>query len=325
MSKLDDELREWRENDASRWHLLTTWSGSTLLHLILFLVLVWMLRPQPLGVVEEPARTTGIVLKAITPEGRHFEGPRDDVPQDADSADATAALAALPNQQQAPVNPSDWLPDRRPGAGPPPSDAAVGGGNVNISGAGPGRRNIDGGQARTSIFGIPGEGFKFVYVFDASSSMEGRPLTAAKRELLASLESLDRVHQFQIIFYNNIPSVFSPSGVRGKLNFATEANKESARNYIGRITAQNITMHEPALKLAVDMQPDVIFFLTDGEESPLLPGQLRRLRRANRGEATIHVIQFGLSPPTGDNWLKQLARENRGQYQFFNTRDLVAP
>ena len=65
-----------------------------------------------------------------------------------------------------------------------------------------------GGTTSTGVFGVEGEGSKFVYVFDRSGSMQGfqgRPLAAAKRELITSLESLESVHQFQVIFYNERP------------------------------------------------------------------------------------------------------------------------
>ena len=63
----------------------------------------------------------------------------------------------------------------------------------------------EGGKARTSLFGVVGEGYKFVYVFDRSGSMGGSgrdSLRAIKAELPESLKNLDTVHQFQIIFYN---------------------------------------------------------------------------------------------------------------------------
>ena len=51
----------------------------------------------------------------------------------------------------------------------------------------------EGGKARVSLFGLVGEGYKFVYVFDRSGSMggEGREsLRAVKAELIRSLKGL---------------------------------------------------------------------------------------------------------------------------------------
>lgn len=327
MADLDQEVRQWQEYDSSPRRTIGTWLGSTVVHAGLLIVLAITIGSQAaVGVVEEPVRTTGIVLKTITPQGKRFEGSEDNIAQAAESANRAASdalIEAIPNEQQSPVDPSEFLPDPNAGIGPPAGNPDAGGGNPDIGGKGFSNRNLKGGQARTEVFGVTGEGSEFVYVFDSSSSMTGRPLAAAKQELLGSLESLGRVHQFQIIFYNESPTIFTPDGVRGKLVFATEENKRAAKKYVADITAQVATRHEPALMLAVGMKPDVIFFLTDGDEPQLSSAQLKRIRRANRQPAAIHVIQFGVgAPPVGDSWLKKMARENQGQYSFFNILQL---
>src|SRR5262245_48566300 len=68
---------------------------------------------------------------------------------------------------------------------------------LNRSGLPPGRNLAP--AVETRVFGLRGNGSRFVYVFDRSSSMEGAPLSAAKRELIGSLQSLQSVHQFQVI------------------------------------------------------------------------------------------------------------------------------
>src|SRR5262245_51423301 len=69
-----------------------------------------------------------------------------------------------------------------------------------------GNRNAE--YARSKLFGLEAHGTKFVYVFDRSGSMSeyrGRPLKAAKDELIASLADLDERNQFYVIFYNEEP------------------------------------------------------------------------------------------------------------------------
>lgn len=175
------------------------------------------------------------------------------------------------------------------------------------------------GKARTSLFGIVGEGYKFVYVFDRSGSMGGSgrsALQAVKAELLASLENLDTVHQFQIIFYNEKPVLFNPSGAPGRLAFGTEQNKDRARRFLDTISADGGTEHEEALRLAIKMRPDVIFFLTDADEPMLDRQQLNRIQRLAAG-ILIHAIEFGRGPkPDGKTFLAVLAEENGGQYAY---------
>ena len=76
---------------------------------------------------------------------------------------------------------------------------------------------LRGGVPASGVFGVQGEGQKFVYVFDRSGSMDGHggaPLAAAKSELIASLDDLGDTHQFQIIFYNEHPHIFTPTACR---------------------------------------------------------------------------------------------------------------
>ncbi len=122
------------------------------------------------------------------------------------------------------------------------------------------------------MFGVESEGYKFIYVFDRSGSMGGHggsPLAAAKAQLLDSLEKLGQTHQFEIIFYNEEPHVFEVSGSTGRLVFANDQNKTLAKRFIGGVTADGGTDHEPALAMALRMAPDVIFFLTDADEPRL--------------------------------------------------------
>jgi von Willebrand factor type A domain len=179
-----------------------------------------------------------------------------------------------------------------------------------------------GGKARTGMFGLMGEGYKFVYVFDRSGSMGGdgnASLRAVKAELLASLKNLDTVHQFQIIFYNERPVLFNPSGTPGKLAFATDANKLAAERFLNSIEANGGTDHEAALRMAASMRPDVMFFLTDGDDPKLTPQQMDKIREWLVG-IRINIIEFGPEAQADNgSFLKELARRVGGQYAYVDT------
>ncbi len=191
-----------------------------------------------------------------------------------------------------------------------------------------GTNRLRGGTARTSVFGAVGEGHKFVYVFDRSGSMDGHggaPLATAKSELIGSLAHLDSTHQFQIIFYNDKPRVFNPSGVLGRLVFGTERNKYLARKFVGSITADGATRHEEALAIALRMAPDVIFFLTDADQPQLSTKQLARISRLNKG-TVLNAIEFGYGTQSdGDNFLVRLARQNGGKHVYVDVARLLTP
>lgn len=160
---------------------------------------------------------------------------------------------------------------------------------------------------------------KFVYVLDRSINMkraEHSPLEAAKAEVIASLNSLEDTHQFQIVFNNETPKIFNPAEQQGDLALATEQNKERAGRFIESITPLGQAEHEAALKLALHTQPDVIFLLTTAGDSQLSDRQLYEIQRRAAG-IQINTIEFGDGPKLGgDNFLAKLARQNGGQYAY---------
>ena len=238
---------------------------------------------------------------------------------------ATSTAAALAEVLEVPVtsDPAAVLPQTEVALGP----ASLEGGTVGSAKAGVGGGQSAatskvkgiGGKARTAVFGVPGEGYTFVYVFDRSGSMGGsgrNALTAAKKELLASLQQLEPTHQFQIIFYNDKLTVFNPSGNADRLVFATEQNKAAAERFINSVVPDGGTEHYAALLLALKFRPDVIFFLTDADEPKLTPGQLERIHRA-AGGTVINTIEFGYGPQTeNDNFIVRLARQNGGKHVY---------
>jgi hypothetical protein len=181
---------------------------------------------------------------------------------------------------------------------------------------------------RTDVFGIEGRGSTFVYVFDRSGSMteyQGRPLAAAKAELIKSLEVLRATHQFQIIFYNHEVTVFNPFRPQSpRMVFGTDQNKRAAEQFISQIHGAGGTNHLDALRLALGLGPDVIFFLTDATDPPFTQQQLDEVRRANRG-SVLHTIEFGVGPTqASENFMVKLARQSGGQYVYIDVTQLPA-
>ena len=99
-----------------------------------------------------------------------------------------------------------------------------------------------------------------------------------------------------------------------------------AERYIQSIRAFGGTEHNTALKLALRMSPDVIFFLTDARIPRLSQTQLAEIqRRSEQAGTTIHAIEFGSEPiAPRDSFLRELAAQNNGQYQYVDVRGLPA-
>ena len=309
--ELAEEMRSRRPVSA--------WMMSVLMHASLVLLLGVSWRMIPKGAAIEPDRNVGIVLVHEQQGKREYIDPSADNSAN-DLSAASAISQALPGESETPTDLSQALPGV--------SQLTAGGMAESIleatqlTGDGSQRRGGKEEGTSTEVFGITGSGSKFVYVFDRSGSMAnyaGKPLRAAKLELTRSLEDLDTVHQFQIIFYNNNPKIFKPTG-RAEMIWGDTENKLLGREFVAKIEASGGTEHLPALRSALAMSPDVVFFLTDADQPTLSAAELAQVRRWNRG-ATIHAIEFGAGPQiTNDNFLMRLARENGGQHAYVNVR-----
>ncbi len=165
------------------------------------------------------------------------------------------------------------------------------------------------GKDTTAFFQIATQGKAIVYVIDRSGSMGSDGcLAAAKRELLGSLEQLPSSVRFQVITYNRSALPLCIHGQSG-LTFATAENKRCVARLLEQLHAEGGTDHVSALKQALALDPDVIFFLTDADD--LRAEEVRKIAFLNHGRSVIHAIGLG----RGCRVLQALAEENQGLYQ----------
>jgi hypothetical protein len=181
----------------------------------------------------------------------------------------------------------------------------------------------DNDYSKVSVFGVEGTGNKFVYLFDRSSSMDGAPLAAAKRRLTESIQIIDEVQQFHIIFFNQRLLSLNVTGGPQRIAFATDQNKKLAARFIRGVKADGGTNRFAALKHALAIKPDVIFFLSDADD-PMSAKEMSEIARLNeRGGAQLCAIEFGRGDSVPkSNFLQELARENDGQYAYVNVEKL---
>lgn len=318
---------------GSSWSVqLPSWLLSLCMHaLILLLFMRWLEWSQqtPVGLTEEFGREVGLVLKspktadsAATLPSTTDNADSQDVPSEAPS-ESTSVTSSTP-----PVPVATESPSAVPtiGAGPQPrsigSDAPTTPSVLTESGGTPAPKAVIGDAVPgASFMGAQDKGSRIVFVIDCSGSMaNGNAMRVAKAELVASLEQLDSGQQFQIVFYNEQTRVMMGRNRsdRPELLFATDINKRLARQYISSIPPEGGTIHVPALKQALDLGPEVIFFLTDAKEPQLTGKELADLERRNGGRTRIHAIEFGKDSllQNLDNFLKKLARQNGGTYRY---------
>ncbi|HQX50626.1 MAG TPA: hypothetical protein PLR25_12000 [Planctomycetaceae bacterium] len=180
-----------------------------------------------------------------------------------------------------------------------------------------------GGPGETTFMNISGVGKTFVYLIDTSSSMGGSRLKIAQSQLKASLRLLQPNQKFAVIFYNEYRERLKLRRQdAGSMYFATDVNKELSAHEVDRVTSDRGTDHMPALLEAISLKPDVIYFLTDGDEPELSPGQLAEIRRLT-SSMTLHVIKFGdgTLSSRGPSWLERLANQCNGEYREITVKD----
>ena len=173
-----------------------------------------------------------------------------------------------------------------------------------------------GGPGSTTFMNVDGVGKSIVYVVDTSSSMHGGRLKFAQAQLKASLRLLQPNQKFAVIFYNEHNERLQlRRQAKQDMYFATELNLQLASHEIDRVTCDRGTLHLPAILEALNLKPDVIYFLTDGEPE-LFAAVLANIRRLT-GSTTIHAIRFGNGAMTSrtTHWMELLARQSGGEFR----------
>jgi len=317
---------------------------SLMVHLVLIIGGVLWLRTQPLRSLEEPGRNVGIVLasSASPSDVQYFdestESGAESSATDADSstAETSTPVSALPDAASKPASSAQI---ELPGAVAP----AIEGVELDVANAKGGRagraildptagmadilaaearrpraKGPQGPPGEVSIFGAgTTRGHSFVFVIDRSQSMGSEGLgaiAAAEVELLAALDKLQSNHQFQVVAYNQATTYFQ----QRKLVSVSDDSRLACREFLANLAAFGATDHERAIMSALQLKPDVLYLLTDGDPT-LTPAQRKRIRDEARGRTTISSIQFGRIRPDEESTrkaLESLARENGGTYVF---------
>lgn len=198
--------------------------------------------------------------------------------------------------------------------------------------------NGSGSPGYTSLFGLSAEGSKFMYVFDRSDSMNSiftmyrgsrpiskvTPLELAKAELIRSLGELRDYHQFQIIFYNHWPALFEEERKHKGLLNATEENKHKAARFIDYMPGEGNTNHWLALNKAMELKPEVIFLLTDGQakDDPPLYMIETMVKHCRSSGIQVNIVHFSDRNRPGCT-LIQLAEETGGMHRFISLKTLA--
>lgn len=158
-----------------------------------------------------------------------------------------------------------------------------------------------------------------VYVIDRSSSMSSeRRLDRVKVELVFAIRALEEGQKFSIVFFDDGTYGLGDAGPGGRDNSgplkvfeATAANKRMAIDWIVQHTPTGGTNPTPACLRGLEVRPDLLMLLSDGEFSPDLVNEItRRNHEKSRKPARIDCVGVAESIQT----LQAIARQNKGTY-----------
>lgn len=179
-----------------------------------------------------------------------------------------------------------------------------------------GHQPIVGGGGGVGFFGAEASGDSVVFVVDKSGSMShGGRMEAAKLELANALQQLRPYQRFYVIFYSNeADRMLAPSSPEALLP-ASQQNLQDVIRWISEeVKAGGGTQPRDSLLAALEMEPDIIFFLTDGD----VDGSTAATVHLHNGHGTI-IHTLCLSEDYGETVMQRIAHENRGRYRFVET------
>ncbi len=174
-------------------------------------------------------------------------------------------------------------------------------------------------KSQASFFGAQAEGNRFVFVIDSSGSMRGPRWEALCKELIRAIQSLSSDQDFFVISFDSTAHpMFGTPPPKGKFLKAVKKNVDQLRNWIRSIEHGRQTFPASAVGIAMKLEPDAIFLLSDGEINDSTVEDLRIWNRKldSDGDAKtlvpIHTVL--LHSQIGYATLENIAKENGGTF-----------
>lgn len=175
------------------------------------------------------------------------------------------------------------------------------------------------GAGHGEFFGLNSKSKRIVYVVDSSKSMNfphesvGKTrLGRVKLELAKAIYSMDENQEFFVIFFSDFAI---PMPAR-KLQPATPEAKNKFLSWVARVPGVGTTEPLEALLLALRLQPDTIYFLTDGQFNPKIVSAFNKVAEKSQRHQRIIVNGICLGNREGEQLIRELAEQNSGSYTF---------
>jgi hypothetical protein len=170
-------------------------------------------------------------------------------------------------------------------------------------------------------YGIPICAKRLVFVLDTSLSMRGAKIAAAKTELIRVIKELPKEVFFDVIAFDGTVRVWRPELVP-----AADVNKRIAISAVFEQPLGAKTCSYDALEAAFGLEPEAIYFLSDGapfggkiEDPREIIATISRENRVRR--VSVHSIGIATTDDKADvfgKFMKGLSEVNWGIYKPVN-------
>jgi len=320
-------------DQASPWAWLRTLGPaavSTLIHLLVLFALAMLFvardrKPDPFVIVSE-APAEQAVEDAVPVEFDADVAPAEDTEQ-ADVAAAMPALdvaaavpdpvpdpAALDDLAAADAAPAVDLAGSVPAAEDVMAEFGVNGAAEAATGRAGGGKPAGRAAGAPSFFGKAGKGQSVCFICDNSNSYRDGGFHMVLAEVARAVDALKPEQSFFVIFCSDAAyPMFHPDRV-AELQPATPQNKQRLQAWLATVElcigGQGI---RDAVKVAADLDADVVYFLSDGEHAESV---VRGVVAAEFGDTVVHT--FGMQQNLADRRTGMLDPKKVGEQQIRN-------
>ncbi|MEZ5648812.1 MAG: marine proteobacterial sortase target protein [Alphaproteobacteria bacterium] len=162
---------------------------------------------------------------------------------------------------------------------------------------------------------------EITFILDQSGSMSGASINQARQGLELALSRLRPIDRFNVIRFNDTPTMLFPKTVT-----ASEEAVTTARNFVKNTEATGGTEMRSALDMALNAAPTPGFlhqmvFLTDGAVGN--EAELFRTIRDRIGEMRMFTVGIGAAP--NGYFMRKAAAFGRGTYVYIHKPEEVGP
>ena len=208
--------------------------------------------------------------------------------------------------------------------GPLSGDAAAEWGSLfGDQGQGLAELGLDQGNALTSFFGTQSQARDVVFVIDNTGSMANGGLETVIVEMMKTVDGLGPKQRFYVLFFSDqVYPLFFPQSTQQFIH-PTSENKQQLRRWLDSVEfcTGGVWQLTQALESAYQLQPDVVYLLTDGRHWDAVRASykvaaVKKLRSQGNANGTpVHTLGMGCQTDFDRENLAKVAEANGGTFR----------